>query len=149
MHVQNEYAVPSAALWEIATDYGALADVMAGIATFDGLPSGRAKTGQNLTVMVSLFGRLPKQRYFIEVLECDDARMIMRSSERGAGVKRWQHTLTVTETETGCRLTDRIEIEAGVLTFAFAQLAKYLYTARHKPRQRLLRERGAVHKVVP
>ena len=140
--LEHNYSAPAAELWTIATDYDALNELMKGIASFEGLPSGRTKTGQKMSVLVSLFGILPKQSYFIEVLECDDVGMVLRSSERGAGVKSWHHTMTVTETATGCRLTDRIEIDAGVLTFAFAKWAQYLYSARHKPRQRMLKDRG-------
>lgn len=140
--VVSEYSVPPAKLWEIVTDYGALAEIMKGIASFEGLPEGRTQTGQKMNVMVSLFGKLPKQPYYMEILECDDDRMVLRSSERGVGVKSWTHTLTVTEAAIGSRLTDRIEIDAGILTPVFALWAKYLYGARHKPRQLLLQRGG-------
>lgn len=140
--VENEYAVSSAKLWAVVTDYGSLAEVMKNIVSFEGLPTGRTKTGQKINVMVSLFGKLPSQPYFMEVLECDDALMILRSSEQGAGVKNWRHTLTVTETALGSRLTDRIEIDAGILTPVFSVWAKYLYSARHKPRLELLHRSG-------
>ncbi|WP_300010195.1 hypothetical protein [uncultured Roseobacter sp.] len=136
--VQNEYPVCAARLWALATSYAALHDVMTGLATFEGLPNGRTRTGQRLEITVSLFGKLPKQPYFIEILECDDLALILRSAEHGAGVKTWLHTLTVTETEAGSRLQDQIDIDAGTLTPAFALWAKYLYHARHKPRLRLL-----------
>lgn len=136
--VQNDYPVSATRLWALATDYAALREVMAGLASFDGLPSGRTRTGQRLEVMVSLFGKLPKQPYRMEILECDDQAMILHSSEQGAGVKNWLHTLTVIETQTGSRLHDRIEIDAGLLTPVFALWAKYLYSARHRPRLRLL-----------
>ena len=38
----------------------------------------------------------------------------------------------------GSRLTDRIEIDAGLLTPLFVMWARYLYKARHKPRMRML-----------
>lgn len=136
--VQNDYPHPASRLWALATDYCALSEVMKGIASFDGLPAGKAETGQTLNIMVSLFGKLPAQPYFMEILECDDARMVMRSSERGAGVKVWRHTLTVAETQSGSRLIDQIEIDAGLLTPIFGLWAKYLYGARHKPRLALL-----------
>jgi hypothetical protein len=139
--VVNEYEASAEQLWMLATDYDALGEVMQGIASFEGLPSGRTKTGQKLDVMVSLFGKLPSQPYKMEVLECDDARMILRSSEQGAGVKSWQHTLTVNAVGTGSRLTDSIEIDAGLMTPIFALWAKYLYGARHKPRLKLLKQR--------
>ena len=50
----------------------------------------------------------------------------------------WHHTLTVTRTPGGARLTDEIVIDAGWLTPMFAAWAKVLYRARHKPRLRLL-----------
>lgn len=136
--VQNDYSVRATRLWKLATDYQALTEIMEGLATLDGLPIGRAQTGQRLDVMVSLFGKLPKQPYCIEVLECDDAQMILRTSERGSGVKEWRHTLTVIETATGSRLCDQIEIDAGLLTPLFALWAKFLYGARHPRRLRLL-----------
>lgn len=138
--LEHDYPVAPARLWSLATDYGALSDVMKGIASFEGLPSGRTQTGQKMDVMVSLFGKLPKQPYHMEIVECDDQNMILRSSERGSGVKAWQHKLTVTETETGSRLHDKIDIDAGLLTPVFALWARYLYGARHKPRLRMLEE---------
>lgn len=141
--VTHDYAVPAPVLWALVTDYDALAEVMKGLISFEGLPAGRTRTGQKLEVMVSLFGRLPPRPYVMEVLECDEDNMRLRSSEKGAGVKSWHHTLTVTGTQTGCRLTDRIEIDAGWLTPVFALWARYLYKARHKPRLRLLGIAGA------
>ncbi len=113
--LQNDYPVSTSRLWALAIDYATLSEVMEGLVSFEGLPAGRTKTGQRLKVMVSLFGKLPAQPYRIEVLECDNQRMILRSSERGAGVKIWLHCLTVMEIETGIRLQDRIEIDAGML----------------------------------
>ena len=138
VHVENEYDVPPEKLWAIVTDYDALAFVMKGMMSFEGLPKGRTHTGQKMTVMVSLFGKLPAQPYHMEVLECDDDAMILRSCEHGAGVKSWRHTLSVSKTATGCTLTDTIEIDAGALTFIFALWARFLYQKRHKPRLVLL-----------
>jgi len=127
-------------LWDFATDYGALREIMKGIISFDGLPEGRTRTGQKMNIKVSLFGRLPHQSYYIEVLECDDEGMILQTVEKGAGVKSWRHTLTVTQIPEGSRLTDKIKIDAGILTPLFALWARYLYNARHEPRSRILAE---------
>ena len=134
----HDYPYAPERVWQLATDYGALAQVMEGVVSFKGLPDGRVYTGQNISVMVSLFGKLPAQPYSMEVLDCDDTNMVLRSSEKGAGVKSWRHTLRVVETEIECQLIDRIEIDAGLLTPVFRQWANYLYKARHKPRLRLL-----------
>lgn len=139
--LQHDYDAIPARVWALATDYDALKIVMKGLVAFEGLPEGRTKTGQQCDVQVSLFGKLPGQPYSMKILECNDDMMVLRSSEKGAGVKSWLHTLTVSETSSGgsC-LTDRIEIEAGLLTFIFAKWARFLYAARHKPRSALLAE---------
>lgn len=138
INVVNEYPVNADRLWEVVTDFDALRKIMKGIVEFEGVPSGRARTGQTMDIMVSLFGKLPQQPYYMEILECDDANKIMRSSEKGAGVKSWRHTLMVEDTPNGSRLIENIEVKAGILTPIFALWAKYLYHARHKPRLRLL-----------
>lgn len=138
--LEHEYNAPAHLVWALATDLDALGDVMDGIVTFEGLPSGRVYEGQKITVQVSLFGRLPPQPYYMEVVECDDEAMILRSFEQGAGVKSWRHTLTVEATRSGSVLRDVIEIDAGWMTWAFALWAKYLYGKRHEPRVRMLAE---------
>ncbi|WP_299293757.1 SRPBCC family protein [uncultured Tateyamaria sp.] len=142
----HHYDAPARDVWDIAIDYDCLSEVMQGLVTFDGLPTGRVMPGQSLTVMVSLFGLLPAQPYHMDVVAFDDAAMRLTSSERGAGVKSWRHTLVVEATETGCTLTDRIEIDAGWMTWAFARWARFLYRRRHGPRLRILarRHKGTV-----
>jgi len=138
----HDYPAPPETVWALAIDLDMLQEIMAGVVTFEGLPSGRVHEGQAMTVMVSLFGKLPAQPYHMEVLECDGAAMGWRSSERGAGVKSWRHTLTVGPLATGSRLRDVIEIDAGWLTWAFAAWARFLYRKRHAPRLRLLARQG-------
>lgn len=134
----HNYDVPPETLWALVTDYGALAEVMKGLASFEGLPSGRTHTGQRFEVQVRLFGRLPPQPYVMEVLDCDDAARVLRSAEHGMGVRTWRHTLCVTESPGGSRLSDQIEIDAGWRTPVFAAWARFMYGARHRPRLRLL-----------
>ena len=138
--LQHNYDAPAKDLWALATDLDALQEVMDGIVAFEGLPEGRVHEGQVLSVNVSLFGKLPAQPYVMEVLECNDRAMIMRSSEKGAGVKSWCHTLRVEATPSGSRLHDHIEIDAGWMTWAFALWARFLYRKRHAPRVRMLAE---------
>ncbi len=136
--VHTDYPVSTERLWEVAIDYGALARVMKGLVSFEGLPAGSAQAGKKLNVSVSLLGLLPKSPYVIEVLTCDSDAMIMKTVEYGSGVKSWRHTMTVSETPEGSRLTDRIQIEAGILTWPAAMFARYIYRARKEPRMQIL-----------
>jgi len=139
--LEHKYAAPAQEIWALATDLDALKKIMEGVVKFEGMPSGRVYQGQRIDVLVSLFGKLPPQPYFMEVQECDDDAMILRSVEKGAGVKSWCHRLSVVSEGSGCRLRDVIEIDAGWMTWAFALWARYLYRKRHEPRVRILNER--------
>lgn len=134
----HDYPVAPELLWDVAIDWRRLGEVNRGMVTQIGLPEGRFTAGQRLEIAVSAFGLLPAKPYVIEILECDDARRTMISREHGAGVKSWNHEMRVEATPEGCRLLDRIEIDAGVLTRAFAAWARLLYRRRHKPRLRML-----------
>lgn len=139
VHLTHFYDASPARVWRLATDFDALQHVMRKIIVFEGLPTGQITAGQQIDVRVSLFGKLPWQPYHMQLLDFDEPGMSFRSSEHGAGVKSWVHTLTVTpHGEGGACLTDQIEIAAPPLTPLFAQWAKFLYKSRHKPRQALL-----------
>lgn len=143
VRLEHEYAASAREVWALATDLDALSEIMDGLVTFEGLPSGKVYQGQKITVQVSLFGKLPPQPYYMEVLECDDEAMVLRSLEKGAGVKSWRHTLTVEPQHTGSRLSDVIEIDAGWMSWAFALWARFLYSKRHAPRVQLLADMQA------
>ncbi|MCF2872387.1 SRPBCC family protein [Octadecabacter sp. G9-8] len=135
----HQYDASPDAVWDVATDFAAFADVMDGIVTFTGMPTeGRCETGQVFDVQVRLFGKLPPQDYHMEVEFCDDTARVFQSRERGAGIKRWDHRLTVQPHGNGAQLHDHIEIDAGVLTPLYRLWAKFVYSKRHKPRLALL-----------
>lgn len=136
--ITHDYPNPARAVWEVATDFAALAKVMRKVIVFDRLPEGRIEPGQEVTVRVSLFGVMPWQDYFMRVEAMSDAEMWFQSDERGSGVKSWRHRCSVVETPEGCRLTDEVEIDAGVMTPVFVWWAGVVYRARHKPRLEIL-----------
>lgn len=136
--IRNTYDVPAEQLWKAATNYGDLDKVAGSAVSFQGLPDGEFSQGQSISVTISLLGLLPRQDYHIAILERDDINRILRSSERGAGVNIWNHTMAVSDHADGSLLTDTVEVEAGWLTIPAALWAKYLYRSRHKPRLRVL-----------
>ncbi len=140
IELTHSYNSPADKVWALLTDFDALAEVCKGLVRFEGLPSGRVHEGQKLEVGVSLFGKLPKQPYAMEVVRLDDVSRHLTSHESGAGVKSWKHTMDLHETRTGCILEEKIEIDAGLLTPLFAAWARFLYKSRHAPRLKLLRE---------
>lgn len=139
VEVIHEYPVTPERLWAVTMDLGSLAVMNAPLIVFGDLGGERLAAGAVIDTEVSVYGRLPAQPYRIEVLECDDATMRARTSETGAGVKSWNHTITVTPVAGGgARLSDRIEIDAGWKTPLFAWWARKLYRHRDGPRKTLL-----------
>ena len=136
----HHYPYPARAVWDVATDMDAYRDVMGKLITFDSLPSGRVSQGQQIDVRISVFGVMPWQDYAMTVEAMDDAAMWFQSDERGAGIKSWRHHCSVEALDDGCRLTDRVEIDAGWKTPVFALWAKIVYRARHRPRLRILED---------
>lgn len=53
--LEHDYSASAEDVWALATDLDALRDIMEGVITFEGLPSGRVYAGQTITVQVSLF----------------------------------------------------------------------------------------------
>ncbi|WP_407494700.1 hypothetical protein [Pseudooceanicola sp. MF1-13] len=144
VHVVSDYTCSPDDLWAVTKDLDALVEMNAKMVRMEGVPSGDMYPGQQINAQVSLFGRLPSQPYGITILEVDDEQRMFRSTEQGSGVKSWNHVGRVEETSHGARLIDDIEIEAGWKTPLIVGWANMMYRARHKPRLRLLDQRGAL-----
>ena len=134
VEISETYPIPKPALWEYVEDWSDLADVMAGIASYEGLPDTPLRAGETITVRVRLFGLPFAQDWTIEVVEADEVRGIVRSREKGGAVKSWNHLITIAEAPGGSSWTDRIEIDAGVLTGLYCAFARWMYGTRHKRR---------------
>ena len=105
---------------------------------YEDMPSEGPNKGQKVHMKTRLFGKLPPQDYFMEVIEYDPPRCIIRSREHGAGARRWDHTLTVEEIPGGARLNDVVEVEAGWKTPIYAAFYRYVYRKRDAPRRHAL-----------
>ena len=138
VETSHPYAVDPDRLWTVASDWQALGEVNRGMVSQYGLPEGRFRAGQTLEIEVSGFGLMPRAPYVIEILDCDDRAWVMTSREHGAGIRSWEHRMWIEPMPNGCRLMDRVEIDAGPMTLPFALWARALYARRHPRRQRLL-----------
>lgn len=140
--LSHDYAADPRDVWHVATDFACFAQAMKGVASFDGMPStGTLASDQTFDVKVRLFGWMPPMKYHMQVMAFDDERMSFLSHEHGGSIKIWRHHLTVAATQTGARLTDHIEIEAGLSTPLMGLWARFLYRRRHKPRLAMLAAR--------
>lgn len=133
--IERRYAWDADRHFAAISQYDELQEAMTGQARYDGLPSGQAYTGQVFEVKITLMGWLPIGRWRIEVLECDCAKRVLRSLERGGAVRAWRHTITVEPlADGGCLHRDALEIDAGWLTGLYARTARNMYEKRHELR---------------
>lgn len=135
--VSAHYNQDADAVFGQALNLAELKDAMSGIATYDGLPDGVVKEGDELTVDVTLWGFVKTKNHVMKVESLDIAARILQSREHNPKVARWDHTLSVQPDGDGCIWTDRVVIDAGWNTFGTARFAKYLYTKRHTHRKAL------------
>lgn len=103
-------------------------------------------------VRVRQFGFLPVgwQVIGIERPESGGAARTLRDNGRGTLARRWDHHITVELTSDGQTLyTDRVEIEAGLLTLAVWSFARAFYAHRQRRWRRLVANGFRYGSVVP
>lgn len=107
------------------------------------------QSGQLIETHLVLLGLVPLGPYSIYFSEVDGDKRYFRTSEGGGVVQRWEHLRSIKEVELDgfgyddeCILTDRVEIEAGWMTWLVCLIAKLNYRHRQK-RWSLLAEEEA------
>jgi hypothetical protein len=89
--------------------------------------------GETVVGWVFLFGVIPFSRHHLHIARVDDGHRILRSQEHGGLVRLWNHEIEVEPiSESRCRYTDRIEIDAGLLTPAVVAYARAFYRLRQR-----------------
>ena len=139
VRTEHIYEVDADQLWSTCVSYDCLAESMASLLSYEGLPDGELEAGQSVEVSLTHFGFVPPVSWWIEVIERNDAQRLLRTSERGGSIKSYLHTLTVEDIGHGVsRLVDHVEFDAGWLSGPMSMWIRHIYSSRDKPRRRLL-----------
>ncbi|MBX7056039.1 MAG: hypothetical protein K1X36_13885 [Pyrinomonadaceae bacterium] len=92
--------------------------------------------GETVKTRLFLFNFIPVWKHQIHFLRVDDKQFELYTNEKGGMISVWNHLIKVEsgndENQRPCLYTDRIEIEAGILTpvvWCFAQIF-YRYRQR-------------------
>lgn len=138
VRVEHTYDVSADLLWSSCISYSGLSRTMEGLMSYDGLPPGEMSVGQKFQINLTLT-HFFTMRWWIDVIERDDSRRLLRTSERGWLVKSYLHTFTVDElgANRSC-LVDEIEFDAGWMSIAIEPLVFHAYKVRDKPRREIL-----------
>ena len=137
VRIEATYPEDPDAVFSSALRYDELAEAMADIAAYEGLPPGEAREGQTFDVIVTMWGWMKNPPHTIHVAARDDAARLLESREHSDMIARWDHRLQVVADRQGARWIDEITIDAGWRTIGAAMFATYVYKTRHKKRNAL------------
>ena len=128
IRIEGFYDVPADVLWRHVVRYDALEAAMSG----------------RLVRVKCPPGEVPVGRWRFKVVARDDIGRRLRSTESGTGVRRWTHEIGIEEAgNDGSRLSDTIEIDAGVLTPIIVRFARSEYERRHRLRRQMIERESA------
>jgi hypothetical protein len=99
------------------------------------------KEGQEIETSLILFHILPAWwKHYLKVVRVDNERMEILSNERSGFIRTWNHWIKIDRSADGKALyTDRIEIEAGMMTLPVWFFANMFYRYRQMRWRKLLR----------
>jgi ligand-binding SRPBCC domain-containing protein len=128
-------AAPPERVWETVQKVDTLRYITRGLLGFrplspvhDGLAEGDV-----IRIRLLFFHVLPAWKHEIRIVRVDEEARRIETAEHGGAVKTWNHRISVDPTGGGnTYYTDRIEVDAGLLTpliWAYAQLF-YRYRQR-------------------
>lgn len=118
-----------------ALSFEEMAEATRGVATYQDLPKGSFEQGRTYTLNVTVWGVMRNPNYQVHVERLDPAERVVQSREAGWMIRTWDHTLSIVPEASGCRWTDRIEIDCSWATGYMAWVGKKLYLQRHRNRQ--------------
>jgi ligand-binding SRPBCC domain-containing protein len=123
------------AVWRAVNTPAAFRFVTQGLVSLDGVDEVDTwGPGASVAGKLRILG-VPFSQHRITVESIDDDRRALQSDEAGGPIRSWRHLITVDEVPGDpdrCRYTDRIEIDAGVLTPAVVAFAHVFYRARQR-----------------
>jgi hypothetical protein len=90
---------------------------------------------------------IPAWKHEIRIVRVDEAARVIYTNERGGGVRKWNHRITIKPlSDDRCRYTDEIDIGAGPITplvWAYAHVFYRYRQRRWRKLARRLRSEGA------
>ncbi len=133
--VKGYYYGCADALFERARHFSDLIDATRRISTYHHLPAVPMEEGCTYQTDISVFGLFKCRGYQITVDRISPEARTLDTVEFGDSIRTWRHRLHIGQTHNGAVWTDRISIDAGLMTPVMARYAKYMYQERHKFRQ--------------
>lgn len=131
--------LPADLAWQLAKQSRTLRFVARGLLGFssDEFPA-QWRAGETVKTRLWLFNIVPAWRHTLRFVRVDDGRRELETQEQGGVISVWNHTITIEpKTDDRCLYTDKIEIEAGRLTYPVWLFAHIFYRYRQRRWQTL------------
>ncbi len=133
--VETALDAPAAVIWSTVQQPEAFVHVAGGMLRYPAAErhTGPWKVGDRTIGWLFLFRMIPFSRHSIEVVNIDHAAMTLLTEEGGGLIRTWKHYVAVRPVdEDRCHYTDRIDIDAGILTPVVATFARVFYRYRQR-----------------
>jgi hypothetical protein len=138
--LSSEFPFPADVVFEDVFKYWRLAELEMGREGLTHFPDRMVREGDLIVLPYKLFG-LKVFDYRIEVTRVDKRERILTSEETGGPIRSWRHRIDVRPlTNETCCYTDRVTIDAGLLTPWIAESARTMYERRQTLRAETLAE---------
>lgn len=139
VRTEHTYDVSAERLWSCCVSYASLAQTMSSLVAYEGLPDGEMQAGDDLSLEVVHFKFTKAMNWHVVVLERDDNRHVLKTSESGGLVRSYFHTLSVENLGDGkARLIDDVSYDAGWLSIPIGWWIRHIYKTRDAPRRLIL-----------
>lgn len=144
VRTEHTYDIGADRLWACCVSYGCLAHMMSSLASYEGLPDREMQVGDDLTLQVTHFKFTRPMEWTVSVVERNDDKRVLRTSEKGGAIRSYFHSLLVEDLGNGSsRLIDDIVFDAGWLSWPLMWWIRHIYKTRDAPRRDLLGLSGA------
>jgi len=115
--VRTRLAADAGTAWDLVTRTATLRHVARGILGFRGDLPARWEAGQQITVHLLAFGLVPMNAHALTLRRVDGEAHVLVTEEHGGILRAWNHRISITpDPPAGCRYTDEVDVDAGLLT---------------------------------
>ena len=128
--VTTELPIAAEAACELAQKPAVFRHVVWPVFTIGAVPD-HLEEGEEISARLYFLGLIPAWTHHLKLVSAGPREVY--SNEHGGPVSTWNHRLTFEPTsETSCRYTDEVEIEAGISTFPAVLFAHLVYRWRQR-----------------
>ncbi len=134
VEISTKLEMPAETAWRTVKKSSTLVFITKGLLGFsqNNFPT-EWKEGETVATRLFLFNFIPAWNHEICFVRIDDKQFELYTNEKGGMVSVWNHLIKIDPVdEQVCLYTDKIEIEAGVLTPIAGFFARIFYRYRQR-----------------